>query len=61
MTRYVLYWKTRDCEAKERIKERFGIRGENVNGESEAFLTDTAEVELLRECERRGFFKIRNK
>lgn len=61
MARYVIYWLTSDASAKRRIKARFRIRGENVNGESEAYITDTAEAALFMECARRGFFKIRNK
>ncbi|MBR4828189.1 MAG: hypothetical protein IKZ92_00085 [Muribaculaceae bacterium] len=57
----VIYWKCRDPEAIESIREKFGIpHYTTINGESPCEVDDD-QVELLRECERRGFFSIRDK
>lgn len=61
MTRHTVYWLTKRRADKQAIMRRFRIHGESVNGESEAVTRDAAEDALLRECERRGFLKIRNK
>ena len=61
MTRFTIYWLTKNRRHKRDIMRRFRIRGESVNGESIAEINDPDEAELLRECGRRGFIKIRNK
>jgi len=61
MTRHVVYWLTKSLDDKRAIMRRFRIRGESVNGESDAFTISDEEDALLLECARRGFLKIRNK
>lgn len=56
-----IYYLTRNPAAKRAIKQRFRIRGESVNGESQVSPRDQEELRLLQECQRRGFIKIRNK
>lgn len=59
--RKVIYWLTRKPINIARIKARYYIHGTSINGESIAYVRDADEYELLRECERRGLIKIRNK
>lgn len=61
MTRRVIYWLTNNPAYKRAIKDRFRIRGETVNGESDVFTRGAEEDALLRECARRGLLMIRNK
>lgn len=62
-----IYWDARhlprekSLEAKERIKAKFNIPNyTTINGEPPCEIRDE-DMELLRECERRGFIQLRNK
>lgn len=57
----VIFWRTRDEEARSRICLRFGIPpGMTVNRETRADIRDE-DVEMFRETARRGYFEIRIK
>ena len=57
----VIYWRTRDEEARRKICLRFGIPpGMTVNRETRADIRDE-DVEMFRETARRGYFEIRFK
>ena len=57
----VVYWKCSDPEAIRLIREKFKIPNyTTINGESPVEVNKD-QVELLKECERRGFFSIRDK
>lgn len=65
--RVTIYWdarhlsKEKSLETKNKIKERFNIPNyTSINGETPCEIKDE-DLELLRECERRGFIQIRNK
>lgn len=61
MKEVVIYWLTKDQPTRWKICRRFGIYYEvTVNGETRAEIRDE-DMELLREVERRGFLRIRNK
>lgn len=62
-----IYWdarhlpKEKAIETKNKIKEKFNIPNyTSINGETPCDIKDE-DMELLRECERRGFIQIRNK
>lgn len=57
----VVYWRCR-CETRLRICERFRIPSGyvNINGETPCMISSD-DYELLRECERRGFIRLRDK
>lgn len=62
-----IYWNTRHLDSKDvprikkKIRDRFGIPNyTTVNGETPCEIRDE-DMELLRECEKRGFIQIRNK
>lgn len=56
-----IYWSTRDGGLIDRIRKRFGISaGITVNGETVAEIDD-CQLNELREYERQGFIKLRNK
>ncbi len=60
-TKCVVYWKQCDPEAIEQIRKKFNIPlYTTVNGESPCEV-DEEEMQLLRQCEERGFLSIRNK
>lgn len=57
----VVYWKKCAPDAIEAIRKKFGIpHYTTINGESPCEVDDE-QLELLKECERRGFLQIRNK
>ena len=54
-------WVTKDREAIEKIREKFGISSYmSVNRETPCDIKEE-DMELLRETEKRGFIQIRNK
>lgn len=56
-----VYWQTKDRKTKERIIERFGMpRHTTINGETTCRIR-SEDMNLLKECEKRGFIQIRNK
>lgn len=56
-----IYWKTKDRTSISRIREKFNLPNYmTVNGETPCNVRDE-DMELLREVERRGFIKIRDK
>lgn len=56
-----IYWSTRDGGLIDRIRKRFGISaGITVNGETEVEIND-GQLDELREYERQGFIRLRNK
>ena len=56
-----IYWNTKDVALIDRIRKRFGISaGITVNGETVAEV-DEKQLDELREYERQGFIKLRNK
>lgn len=62
-----IYWNTRHLdpkdvlEIKKKIRDRFNIPNyTTVNGETPCEIQDE-DMELLRECEKRGFIQLRNK
>ena len=58
--RVTIYWRTKDGGLI-RIRKRFGISaGITVNGETVAEVDD-GQLDELREYERQGFIKLRNK
>ncbi len=60
-TRCVVYWNKCDPRAIEALRSKFNIpHYTTVNGESPVEVDDE-QMELLRECERRGFLQIRPK
>lgn len=59
--RVTIYWRTKDGGLIDRIRKRFGISaGITVNGETVAEVDD-GQLDELREYERQGFIKLRNK
>lgn len=62
MTKCVIYWRAGvDPAAIASLREKFGIpQYTTVNGESPCEV-DYEQMQLLRECERRGFLTIRDK
>ena len=59
--RITIYWATKDGGLIDRIRQRFGISaGISVNGETEAEVDDR-QLDELKEYERQGFIKLRNK
>lgn len=59
--RITIYWATKDGGLIDRLRQRFGISaGISVNGETEAEVDD-GQLDELREYERQGFIKLRNK
>ena len=61
MPHVTVYWATADTTAIARIRQKFGItQGMTVNGETETTVSD-GDMPLLRETERRGFIRIRDK
>lgn len=56
-----IYWSTKDSGLIDRIRKRFGISaGITVNGETEVEIND-GQLDELREYERQGFIRLRNK
>lgn len=56
-----IYWVTRDSGLIDRIRKRFGISaGITINGETVAEV-DEKQLNELKEYERQGFIKLRNK
>lgn len=56
-----IYWSTKDGGLIDRIRKRFGISaGITVNGETVAEVDD-GQLDELRDYERQGFIKLRNK
>lgn len=53
-----IYWRTKKPLTIQRIKDQFKIYGITVNGESVVNLKEN-EMDLLKECEKRGFLEIR--
>lgn len=51
-------WKTKNQHTIQRMIKRFRIDGITINHESIARLNDE-ELELLRECEMKGYIQIR--
>lgn len=61
MMKETIYWSTKDGGLIDRIRQRFGISaGITVNGETVAEVDD-GQLDELREYERQGFIKLRNK
>lgn len=59
--RVTIYWRTKDGGLIDRLRQRFGISaGITVNGETVAEV-DEKQLDELREYERQGFIKLRNK
>lgn len=57
----VIYWVTKDRKIISRIRDRFNLSSYvSINGETPCEITEE-DMEVLRECEKRGFIKIRNK
>lgn len=62
MTRYTIYWLTRDVGVIDRIRRRFGItEGMTVNGENTVSLHNAKDADDLQACALRGLIQIRNK
>jgi hypothetical protein len=60
-TKCVIYWKQCDPKAIEQIREKFNIpHYTTINGESPCEVDDE-QMQLLRQCEERGFLSIRDK
>ena len=58
--RVTIYWRTKDGGLIDRIRQRFGISaGITINGETVAEVDE--QLDELREYERQGFIKLRNK
>lgn len=56
-----VYWQTMDRKTKERIRERFCMPNHTtINGETTCRIR-SEDMNLLKECEKRGFIQIRNK
>ncbi len=56
-----IYWKTKDRTSISRIREKFNLPSYvSINGETPCDVREE-DLELLRECEHRGFIQIRNK
>lgn len=54
-------WRTKNQAKMEKIRFRFGIPNYmSINRETPCEIRDE-DMELLRECEKRGFIQIRNK
>lgn len=54
-------WRTKNQVKMEKIRLRFGISNYmSINRETPCEIRDE-DIELLRECEKRGFIQIRNK
>lgn len=59
--RVTIYWVTKNSGAIHRMRQKFNIsEGMTVNGENTVDVAE-GDMELLRECERRGFIQIRRK
>lgn len=59
--RVTIYWTTKDGGLIDRIRKRFGISaGITINGETVAEVDDR-QLDELRDYERQGFIKLRNK
>lgn len=57
----VVYWITKDAEKIIAIRERFNLPTyTSLNGETPADVSES-DMELLRECEKRGLIQLRNK
>lgn len=56
-----VYWVTKNPDTKERIRIKFDLpRYTTINGETEGIINDD-DLQLLQECEKRGFIQIRKK
>jgi len=56
-----IYWITEDAESIRRIREKFNLPPDiTVNGETPAEIREE-DIPLLKETEKRGFLRIRNK
>lgn len=57
----IIYWSTKDGGLIDRIRQRFGISaGITINGET-VVEVDEMQLNELKEYERQGFIKMRNK
>lgn len=57
----IIYWSTKDGGLIDRIRQRFGISaGITINGET-VVEVDEMQLNELKEYERQGFIKLRNK
>ena len=62
MTRYTIYWLTRDVGIIDRIRRRFGItEGMTVNGENTVEIKTDRDLADLEECEKNGLIQLRKK
>lgn len=60
MTRYTIYWLTRDVGIIDRIRRRFGItEGMTVNGENAVEVNNDRDLADLEECEKNGLIQLR--
>lgn len=54
-----IYWRTKNRDKQDKIRDKFHLPYyTTVNGETEGEVNDEL-IDLLRECEKRGFIKIR--
>lgn len=60
MVRVTIYWVTRHEPTMKKIRERFGLSGMSINGETIASIKEE-DLPLLRETESYGYIQIRNK
>lgn len=59
--RITIYWATKDGGLIDRMRQRFGISaGISMNGETVAEVDDR-QLDELREYEKQGFIRLRNK
>lgn len=59
--RVTIYWRTKDGDLIDRIRQRFGISsGITINGETVAEV-DSRQLVKLKEYEKQGFINLRNK
>lgn len=57
----IIYWRTNNRKTQAKIRDKFGLPYyTTVNGETEGEVPDEL-MDLLRECEKRGFITIRKK
>lgn len=62
MTRYTIYWLTRDVGIIDRIRRRFGIiEGMTVNGENAVEVDSEKDLADLADCEKNGLIQLRKK
>lgn len=62
MTRYTIYWLTRDVGIIDRIRRRFGIiKSMTVNGENAVEVDSEKDLADLEDCEKNGLIQLRKK